>query len=59
VPAELTAAPGEMKAIGRRLFAGCGDGCIELLEVQSEGKKRMPAAAFLNGNAIETGEVLT
>jgi methionyl-tRNA formyltransferase len=27
--------------------------------VQPEGKKRMPAEAFLNGNTIEAGEVLT
>jgi methionyl-tRNA formyltransferase len=40
------------------LFVGCGDGSIELLEVQLEGKKRMPSAAFLNGNTIEPGETL-
>ncbi len=50
--------PGELSANGRRLFAGCGDGSIELREVQLEGKKRMPAAAFLNGNMIEPGELL-
>ena len=34
------------------------DGSIELLEVQLEGKKRMAAAAFLNGFPIGAGEVL-
>ena len=34
---------------------GCGDGSIELLEVQLEGKKRMAAAAFLNGNRDRSG----
>lgn len=57
--AEVALAPGETRVIGRRLFAGCGDASIELLEVQAEGKKRMPAAAFLNGNTIEAGEMLT
>jgi hypothetical protein len=30
-----------------------------MLEVQMEGKKRIAAAAFLNGYAISAGEVLT
>jgi methionyl-tRNA formyltransferase len=50
--------PGEIHVEGRRLFAGCGGGAIEILEVQMEGKKRMPAAAFLNGFTLRTGEVL-
>jgi len=37
---------------------GCGDGLLELEEVQPEGKKRMSAAAFLNGHHIRPGEVL-
>jgi methionyl-tRNA formyltransferase len=53
---ELT--PGALLAEGKRLFAGCGGGAIELLEVQLEGKKRMAAAAFLNGFSIGVGEVL-
>jgi methionyl-tRNA formyltransferase len=33
-----------------QLFAGCGnDTAIELLEVQPEGKKRMPASDFVRG----------
>jgi methionyl-tRNA formyltransferase len=56
--ANVSLRPGELSANGRRLFAGCGDGSIELLEVQLEGKKRMQSAAFLNGNMIEPGEVL-
>ncbi len=50
--------PGALRAEQRRLFAGCGDGSIELLEVQLEGKKRMDAASFLNGFSIDAGEVL-
>jgi methionyl-tRNA formyltransferase len=50
--------PGVVFVEGRRMFVGCRDGSIELLEVQMEGKKRMNAAAFLNGNSIDKGEVL-
>lgn len=37
----------------------CGDGnCIEITELQAEGKKKMNANAFLQGNRIEIGTVL-
>jgi methionyl-tRNA formyltransferase len=49
---------GDLKVDGKRLFAGCKGGAIELLEVQLEGKKRMTAAAFLNGFALNGGETL-
>lgn len=58
-PASIELRPGELFARGGRMFAGAAGGSIELLEVQLEGKKRMAAAAFLNGNAIEAGESLT
>jgi len=56
--ADVELSPGVMRAEQRRLCAGCGDGSIEFLEVQLEGKKRMDAASFLNGFPIEAGEVL-
>lgn len=37
---------------------GCGEGLLELIEVQPEGKKRMTAEAFLNGHQVKDGEVL-
>ncbi len=37
--ADIALAPGELRANERRLYAGCSGGSIELLEVQSEGKK--------------------
>jgi methionyl-tRNA formyltransferase len=49
---------GQLRVIGKKLYAGCKGGAIELMEVQLEGKKRMTAGAFLNGFAIEDGEVL-
>ena len=52
-------APGALRVIGKKLYAGCGAGeSIELLEIQTEGKKRMPAAAFLNGFQIAQDEGL-
>jgi methionyl-tRNA formyltransferase len=45
--------------IDKKLYAGCGDGeSIELREVQMEGKKRMTAAAFLNGFTPADDEAL-
>jgi len=56
--ADQSLARGALLAAGKKLFAGCNGGSIELLEVQLEGKKRMAAAAFLNGIALESGEAL-
>ncbi len=49
---------GELRADRRKLFAGCSDGSIEILELQLEGKKRMDAASFLNGFQLHAGEML-
>ena len=56
--ADRELAQGALQTEEKRLFAGCGAGAIELLEVQLEGKKRMAAAAFLNGFSIGADEVL-
>ena len=37
----------------------CGDGkCIDVLELQADGKKRMDARSFMAGNKIEIGQFL-
>ena len=41
-----------LKTTKRKVYAGCGDGALELLEVQLAGGKPMPAAAFANGYDI-------
>lgn len=38
-----------------RLIVACGDGALELTEVQPEGSRRMTAAAMLMGNKIDVG----
>ncbi len=40
---------GELAVSGGRLLWGCGDGALELLEVQPPGKRRMPAADYARG----------
>lgn len=56
---ELKLTPGTLQAAHHKLYAGCGRGeSIELREVQLEGKKRMPVAAFLNGFPMSGDEVL-
>jgi methionyl-tRNA formyltransferase len=50
--------PGLMHAIGKRLLVGTGSGVLELLEVQMEGRNRMPAAAFLNGTRLTGDDML-
>ncbi len=51
--------PGVMRVRGREAFVGCGaDSGIELIEVQLEGRKRMPVQAFLNGYPVQDREVL-
>lgn len=47
-PPNLT--PGALQVFEKkRLLLGLEDGCIEILELQPEGKKRMKAEAFING----------
>jgi methionyl-tRNA formyltransferase len=51
-----SANPGSIHIENHRLFATCADGtCLEFLEVQLEGKKRLPAAEFLRGTAVADG----
>jgi methionyl-tRNA formyltransferase len=60
MPAGSTGAPsGEMMVEGSRLFVAAGFSTrLELLEVQMEGKKRLPVADFLRGAGIQAHERL-
>ena len=51
--------PGALRVDQGRLFVRCGAGTwLELVELQLEGKKRMLAADFLRGYALESGDRL-
>jgi methionyl-tRNA formyltransferase len=56
---ERSVAPAELLVESGSVIAGCGEGsALQLLEVQLEGKKRMPAADFVHGYQPRTGEML-
>ncbi len=46
---------GEIRIVNKTMKIGCGDGAIEALEVQLEGKRRMDTASFLAGYKIQNG----
>jgi methionyl-tRNA formyltransferase len=57
--APAAGAPGLLLPSGGRLFAGCGDGVsLELLEVQLEGRNKIMADAFINGQHVKQDETL-
>ncbi len=58
---ELVAAgePGSLRITRDGVFAAAGDGCwLKLIEVQSEGRRRMAGDEFARGQRIEDGEKL-
>ena len=60
-PVELmeSAAPGTIVRVEKDAFlVACADGALQVLEVQLEGKKRMPVRDFLLGVRLCVGEVL-
>ena len=55
---EIGTSAGQVVEAGKRLVVCCGDmNCIEILNLQAEGKKAMSAADFMRGNLIEKGEM--
>lgn len=58
-PASERVTPGQLLVKAAQLFTGCGhDSAVELLEVQPEGKRRMPASDFVHGYRPQNGEQL-
>lgn len=49
---EIDVKPGQIVIDGSRLIVGCGDGQIEVLSLQTQGKRRMPTADFLRGSHL-------
>ncbi|HEV2444818.1 MAG TPA: methionyl-tRNA formyltransferase [Candidatus Sulfopaludibacter sp.] len=56
-PGATVRGPGSVAGI-RPLLIGCGEGAVELVEVQVEGRKRMPGADFANGQRLSENEIL-
>jgi len=58
LPVERGLREGEIE-VADNLLVGCGSGsALQLLEVQIEGKKRMPASDFIHGYQPRSGEKL-
>lgn len=56
---EKSGKAGSVIEIGKESFTiACGEGAIEVLEVQLEGKKRMSAGDFLKGSTLNIGQEL-
>ena len=49
---------GEVLRADKKLVVKCGKGAVEILEIQSEGGKRMSATAFDAGRKILKGDIL-
>lgn len=55
----LPGLPGSLHVSGERLFVACGGRtALEILELQLEGRKRMPAPDFLRGFRLAENELL-
>ena len=57
---DTDAAPGTVVKSSPKegLFVRCGEGALEVLELQAPGGKRMAAKAYLMGKGIEVGTIL-
>lgn len=56
--AEGSGRAGEILSV-KPLVIACGEGAIELSELQPEGKKKMTAEAFAAGHKLKIGEILS
>lgn len=55
-PVDAPAAePGVVVDTNRRLIVACGDGAVELLQLQAPGARAMSALDFLNGTSVTAG----
>ena len=54
--ASSNGSPGVVLRADDRLVVACQSGAVEILEVQAEGKRRLPASEFLKGFFIQVGD---
>lgn len=59
-PSASLPATGEFAVLGKRVYLGCGDGSLEVLEIKPDGKRAMEARAWAAGlhGAERTWELL-
>jgi methionyl-tRNA formyltransferase len=57
VPSPQPAVPGTIVSV-KPLAVSCGTGTLELVELQAQGRKRLPAADFANGQRLSENEIL-
>ena len=50
--------PGTILEAGKRIVVAAGQGAVELVELQAEGRKRLAAADFLHGYPLRSGAML-
>ena len=58
LPGRNDLAPGEIAVDKTSILLGCGRDALELATVQPEGRARMSARAWVNGNRLESGVLL-
>ena len=55
--AQGTGEAGEVIAVsGEGIRVACGEGALDILELQKAGSRRMDCRAFLAGNAVQAGD---
>ncbi len=50
--------PGEVIDIQKNITVKCGEGAVEIREIQLQGRNIMDGKSFINGYHIKTGEIL-
>jgi methionyl-tRNA formyltransferase len=50
------ASPGEVLEAGARVVVACGEGAAAVATLQAEGRKALPAADFVRGERVASGE---
>jgi len=53
----VTARPGEVISVQGGLLVACGQGVLNLMELQAPGGKRMDAQAFVQGHHLKAGDM--
>ena len=58
VTVDASGSIGEVIKADKKLYIACGEGAIEILELQEEGGKVMNALSYLNGRKLKVGDLL-